>query len=277
MLNLKNITDLPVADSIEGLNLIANDNGSAKQIPASSVGKVKTVNGVNPDESGNVQIDTASSWNDLKDKPFYDARQTVVIEWDGNASGWCKVSDLTPPLSVLEAATGTFYIFGSTSNISNISFNIDQFSDGNVMVSSSYGLMVVYAEKTYGENHYESGIYFCTQEGGGIYIKSLSFTEGELRKLDVKYLPGSVLVFELSPDDYWQIGDDSFRSDKNYDPIYEAVLAKTPVFIAAENVVQPILRSEIIEGEGLHTYVFYLDGAGHLGQVELKFRQGSYH
>ena len=38
MANLKNITDLPVAESAEGLNLIVNDNGSAKQIAASSVG-----------------------------------------------------------------------------------------------------------------------------------------------------------------------------------------------------------------------------------------------
>lgn len=39
MANLKNITDVPVAESAEGLNLIVNDNGVAKQIPASAVGK----------------------------------------------------------------------------------------------------------------------------------------------------------------------------------------------------------------------------------------------
>jgi hypothetical protein len=38
MVNLKNITDLPVAESAEGLNLIVNDNGAAKQIAASAVG-----------------------------------------------------------------------------------------------------------------------------------------------------------------------------------------------------------------------------------------------
>jgi hypothetical protein len=37
MANLKNITDLPVAESAEGLNLIVNDNGSAKQIPANAI------------------------------------------------------------------------------------------------------------------------------------------------------------------------------------------------------------------------------------------------
>lgn len=38
MANLKNITELPVAESADGLNLIVNDGGSAKQIAASAVG-----------------------------------------------------------------------------------------------------------------------------------------------------------------------------------------------------------------------------------------------
>lgn len=38
MANLKNIAELPVANSADGLNLIVNDNGSAKQIAASAVG-----------------------------------------------------------------------------------------------------------------------------------------------------------------------------------------------------------------------------------------------
>ena len=38
MANLKNITELPIAESAEGVNLIVNDNGAAKQIAASEVG-----------------------------------------------------------------------------------------------------------------------------------------------------------------------------------------------------------------------------------------------
>lgn len=38
MANLKNIVNLPVVESAEGLNLIVNDNGAAKQIAASAVG-----------------------------------------------------------------------------------------------------------------------------------------------------------------------------------------------------------------------------------------------
>jgi hypothetical protein len=38
MANLKDITKLPLAESAEGVNLIVNDNGAAKQIAASAVG-----------------------------------------------------------------------------------------------------------------------------------------------------------------------------------------------------------------------------------------------
>ena len=38
MTNLKSITELPVAETAEGLNLIVNDHGAAKQIPAGEVG-----------------------------------------------------------------------------------------------------------------------------------------------------------------------------------------------------------------------------------------------
>ena len=42
MASLKNIAELPVAESAEGLNLIVHDNGVAKQIPVDMVGSSKT-------------------------------------------------------------------------------------------------------------------------------------------------------------------------------------------------------------------------------------------
>lgn len=51
MASLKKITDLPVAEYTEGLNLIVNDNGAAKQVAAAAVG--------------------VKSYNDLEDKPCY--------------------------------------------------------------------------------------------------------------------------------------------------------------------------------------------------------------
>lgn len=40
MANLKRIANLPMAESLTGLNFIVNDNGSAKQVAASAVGAV---------------------------------------------------------------------------------------------------------------------------------------------------------------------------------------------------------------------------------------------
>lgn len=40
MVNLKNITDVPVAEFAEGLNLIVNDNGAAKQISANMLSSI---------------------------------------------------------------------------------------------------------------------------------------------------------------------------------------------------------------------------------------------
>lgn len=51
---------------------------------------VKSVNGILPDENGNVEVPNgATSWNDLTDKPFYDTREfeDKTYSYDGNMDG----------------------------------------------------------------------------------------------------------------------------------------------------------------------------------------------
>lgn len=78
MVNLKNITELPVAESAEGLNLIVNDNGAAKQIAASAVG---------------AQADWAETNENspafIKNKPIeeVDLDLTVNVTYDENNDG----------------------------------------------------------------------------------------------------------------------------------------------------------------------------------------------
>lgn len=55
MANLKNITDVPVVESAEGLNLIVNDNGTAKQIAANAVGGRANWNQNNPATPGYIE------------------------------------------------------------------------------------------------------------------------------------------------------------------------------------------------------------------------------
>lgn len=77
MANLKNITELPVAESAEGLNLIVNDNGAAKQIAASAVG---------------AQADWAETDENspafIKNKPVeeYDFDVNITVFWDAENS-----------------------------------------------------------------------------------------------------------------------------------------------------------------------------------------------
>lgn len=77
MANLKNIADLPVAESAEGLNLIVNDNGAAKQIAASAVG---------------AQADWAETDENspafVKNKPVeeYDLDVNITVFWDAENS-----------------------------------------------------------------------------------------------------------------------------------------------------------------------------------------------
>ena len=109
---IKKISEL---DHLEELtsssNVIIEENGEAKRFSAASLGKVKTVNGVEPDENGNIEVEIAEinypvtsvngmtgdvvieiadsgsgggsgfsgSWNDLTDKPF---GATVLYEWN---------------------------------------------------------------------------------------------------------------------------------------------------------------------------------------------------
>ena len=76
MANLKNITELPVAESVDGLNLIVNDNGSAKQIAASAVGA----------QADWTETDEASPAF-IKNKPVeeWDLDIDIVLTYDADA------------------------------------------------------------------------------------------------------------------------------------------------------------------------------------------------
>lgn len=77
MANLKNITELPLAESADGLNLIVNDNGAAKQIAAGAVGA--QADWAETDETSPAFV---------KNKPVeeWDLDLTVDTPWDAEAS-----------------------------------------------------------------------------------------------------------------------------------------------------------------------------------------------
>ena len=104
MANLKNITELPVAESAEGLNLIVNDNGSAKQIAASAVGAQAdwaVTDNTNPSFIKNKPTlppaPAQTNWDEqdttslayMQNKPFYDTREygNITVTFDGDITG----------------------------------------------------------------------------------------------------------------------------------------------------------------------------------------------
>lgn len=91
MANLKNITDLPVAESAEGLNLIVNDNGSAKQIAASAVG-------------------AQADWAEMDETSPAFIKNKPVEEWDldftCNITFNTEIGDFDEPVFTIN--TGTF-------------------------------------------------------------------------------------------------------------------------------------------------------------------------
>ena len=118
MANLKNITDLPVAESAEGLNLIVNDNGSAKQIAASAVGA-----------QADWAVTDEGSPAFIKNKPVEDLAITVTMGGDNpvvviNSGSFDTVkakmlTDTAPiiRIKIISALAVLFKEFGMTNSI----------------------------------------------------------------------------------------------------------------------------------------------------------------
>jgi hypothetical protein len=209
MPNLKNITDLPVVESADGLNLIVEDNGSAKRIAADRIeGKVKSVNGIMPDENGNVKVETASSWNDLTDKPFYEETKVVnTLEWDGSTAGrtmimgnsFCKVCDCVLTADDLRGAiiTSTWVDEDIDEQpeveelTDEVGFPCFKFATDEFPTAGYY-----FGQAFPEEGIPEGGLYLSTQMQPYGYISKITFTNPieatTTKKIDEKYLPDAI-------------------------------------------------------------------------------------
>ena len=71
----KKLSELEVLEALgEETYAVVEENGEAKRYPAGGFGAVKSVNGVTPDEAGNVAVEIpecfSGRWNDLTGRPF---------------------------------------------------------------------------------------------------------------------------------------------------------------------------------------------------------------
>lgn len=124
-LKFKTYGELEISEVLsDASHVIIEENGDVKRFPANSIGKVKTVNGAEPDENGNVAIEisggSASNWEELGSK--YTESEPVVLVEDSE-------------IYLSRASTMSFYARGS------LSVNLEEMG----VVPNEYGtLKVVY-------------------------------------------------------------------------------------------------------------------------------------
>ena len=254
MANLKNITELPVAESAEGLNLIVNDNGHAKQIPASKMG------GVQPDWNQNDE--TAPDY--VKNRPFYEERigtylvseMTVSIDSDGD----CAI--LREDCPVLTVGNTYIVVLNGTTYECVARYNEEW--KGILL-----GNETVCGDGNPGNNE---PFVIDSYDGGDIYLNTLTAGEytisifGDItvtHKLDVKYMPEDVmikpknyselygLIFQLSniittitPDSDGESRVRIYMSGQEYDRLVEALTIGIPVFFGQSQITDCLIYSD---------------------------------
>lgn len=189
MANLKNITDLPVVESAEGLNLIVNDNGAAKQISASA-------------------IRGTSNWDELENKPFFDTREygDIKLTFDGDITGkeiievepgvyLVKISDKIP---TYEEIIGS--VISIIQNGENMTLEVSEEYMLDLFGALSVGefLFVSESDKIVNGLQFSKGVWFAWMGENNTptaYVSEFSWygtVEGELKPVEEKYIPDTI-------------------------------------------------------------------------------------
>lgn len=197
MANLKSITELPVATSADGVNLIVNDNGYAKQIAAGAVGA---------QADWNVKDEANPAF--VKNKPFYDTREygTKTFSFDGDITskeaielqaGVAYIVKLyDTPLSKEEILSASAAIIenGVPSTVKVTEDLIQRGNDGNLGIGNNL-VNVIYNEVPFNEQTtFTTGVWgLCILDNGTpvTYVSEVSWygvTSGELKQIDEKYI-----------------------------------------------------------------------------------------
>lgn len=130
MANLKNITDVPVVESAEGLNLIVNDNGAAKQIAASAVGA-----------QADFAVTDETNPAFIKNKPdLSNVGGCVIIDLDNYGMGLMDMPSATPGKATIQTFSGTeiFNVCESAFNSNKqIKFSSSIMEEGKILFDAS--------------------------------------------------------------------------------------------------------------------------------------------
>lgn len=214
---IKKISELDQMEELtSSSNVIIEENGEAKRFSAASLGKVKTVNGVEPDENGNIEVEAGagggvSSWNDLTDKPFYEEEVALDIQWDGEIGDRVYVDlngDGSQLMVHVSDYTLTKELVGTTIGFTATDDN-GVTTDETIVLSSehiiSYMGMTIIGESqavVIPHDNFEfmgelvfpkAGLYFAKAEGQFV-TTSLTGEVTVVHKLDEKYTDNPLVI-----------------------------------------------------------------------------------
>lgn len=177
MANLKNITELPVAESADGLNLIVNDNGAAKQI---------AVNAINTQTDWN-QNDP-SALNYVKNRPFWtdDPKETVLVEEQIITIGEDLYAQCNANLYYVVGETYTVNFNGTIYEC--IAYEILEENVVCIGNGSIVGITGGNGEPFFSYSDVDNETFIQVAEAGD-YVVSISAKIAENHKIDKKYLP----------------------------------------------------------------------------------------
>lgn len=88
---IKKISELERLEELtSSSNVIIEENGKAKRFSAASLGKVKTVNGVEPDENGNIEVEAGGSVEQVQ--PNWNQNDPAQPDYVKNRTHWVEGS-----------------------------------------------------------------------------------------------------------------------------------------------------------------------------------------
>lgn len=211
----KKLSELEVLKALgEGTYAVVEENGEAKRYPAGGFGAVKSVNGITPDEAGNVAVKIpvvpAPTWESLPDKPFYEeTTQEYIVETtdpstlenqslDGNV-GYCsyKVIGSSSPLEygkkyVVEYDGQSYTSYCRSYWIEGVTY---EWVGTSTESGGSYPWVNSDYPVAFGSVNGEFRVYLFDEE---IQSVALLLQTSNIMPLDSKYLPKAAALPDVS-------------------------------------------------------------------------------
>lgn len=254
MLDFKKLAEVTSIEELpEGVNVLINDNGAVKQVPANKVGEMVPDILKKAAESGDGfgytdgnelhQIDSKYiKKEEIVPEEVSNAVEThglgytteepvpaINITWDGDTEGRevyelggyfaCKIQD--EPLNKNQLIGATISSLGAT-EVPSV-----EISDNNIIYLSEDALSISGVISIFNDTEIDTvtlpkGLYFCS--AGGVYVSALTkeaSTKETVHQIDEKYIPssggGGAMMVNAS------FSDDGVVLDKTYEEISSAL------------------------------------------------------